>query len=1318
MANKKPQTLNQLLRSTSKGASSSNTMKKQVDNYKTRLKNIDIDEKTPFDDRNFIEKLLNLDQNQGLIKDFFELIGRPQQAIFSALKESIEGGDLLTGGWKGLSGKTHTYGKDLLKSMGMETEKGKLDLADVLGFGLDVFADPMDIPMFKVANKLGKATKTIDAVDDALGATTKLISPNQAIFKGIGKGIKGSAKGADNIITNALGKADAKVLNRASILSQESGEAISDILRQGGKTYSKVENYNALKKFVKDNTNPARWLDSLATKARTAAARSGIATDIARKKAQHLVNLTDDFARKVMNAQGITDPEEIKKVSDAISANMFRAIEATQDPTLDGVAFIKNLSTKSNVFKGTDESIEALRKVLDDYEFKYQITKDGLKINKFNGSYNALKTNEKLLNDISALDLKKNIKILPESQALIDEVNNLADMSPEFANLYKAYKEAYPELGNLYKEHTGVSLDKITNRQGYVPHIETPEYAAAREASKKINSTKRGHGTNIQKTFSSKKYPIGETANVEYAEKVNNQIQALTKRIQKLKETSYEGELEELENKLDALFVKTGATQEKYAAKLLKKKGKLAKLKQNIANIKNVVNDISNSLSDDIIKKMHNVKDKSLTRNLALSVADYSRDMRAYNNALDKFFNADLTEEAANELAKTIDDLYERLVKNKARMDANITRLSSYVDDETLALMKKANDSIFRTEKVTKLGKKWEDALDVTTEDINILTQALDEHMSRIQNQIQKVTNEYDALLGKGEEVFEAERLEKIAALEKQLSFYQEQVGREKLVIDFNQSLDGFIKKADEWTSITQTYNMAAANGMLHNPEFIVKASDVDKIPLGFEKVDSDEFINNLNAIKEVLPEQKETLDKLIKEYKGQAVYMDRQLYTLLKLSGSPKTELQPLLNVIDGLNSTFKKWSVASPGFQLRNITGSLTNMWLSGMPASKMPKYISKANQIINDADVILEKVALEGVDALSDAEKATYNLLIEFREAGFDRMGSKVHDIEELKSVLNGKIDKKNLINDYLQWNIDTNEKMDMRMRMALFVYAKENPKYLTNLGFEDAASAVRYALFDPSNLTSFEQNWMKRIVPFYTFTKQNLYFQMTNMMKNTPKYNRLIKAFDNMYRNLDEDEFYQYQKDNMQLPLPFTDGKGNRLFMKLNLPLSDLFEFMDNPIQRTISSTAPWIKTPVEMTTGVSTYTGQPLYNNAVNGLAESLGIKLPTGVKNTAATAEALLNGMGLSNITTNMIKKVTKIIETTKGDAEPMELFAEIARSIVQNTNQEKVANSRLYEEMEAYSNYIRQLKGMGIEVPTLNEIKLNNLKNKRALYK
>jgi ABC-type antimicrobial peptide transport system permease subunit len=74
------------------------------------------------------------------------------------------------------------------------------------------------------------------------------------------------------------------------------------------------------------------------------------------------------------------------------------------------------------------------------------------------------------------------------------------------------------------------------------------------------------------------------------------------------------------------------------------------------------------------------------------------------------------------------------------------------------------------------------------------------------------------------------------------------------------------------------------------------------------------------------------------------------------------------------------------------------------------------------------------------------------------------------------------------------IKLNESMDGLNRLALLMYANDNPKYVQKLGKSNAIEAVKYALMDPSNMSDFEKNVMKKIVPFYTFTKQNLLFKI--------------------------------------------------------------------------------------------------------------------------------------------------------------------------------------------------------------------------------
>ena len=190
--------------------------------------------------------------------------------------------------------------------------------------------------------------------------------------------------------------------------------------------------------------------------------------------------------------------------------------------------------------------------------------------------------------------------------------------------------------------------------------------------------------------------------------------------------------------------------------------------------------------------------------------------------------------------------------------------------------------------------------------------------------------------------------------------------------------------------------------------------------------------------------------------------------------------------------------------------------------------------------------------------------------------------------------------------------------------------------------------------------------------------------------------------------------------MQIPLPFTGSNGEQLFLKANLPVSDLGEFMSSPVQRTLASTAPLIKTPIEMVTGKSLFTGEDANYNTLKNTAEKLGIR-SEGVNNTAKLAETILNGFGMQNVSTNLIKKVRAILDKDQDGKSNQQLWAEIFRSVLQNTKRENIVNSGLYDEMQQYQAVIKRLKNQGIDIPTMTEInatnkmKLNRLKRKRA---
>ena len=59
---------------------------KSINNLKAQLTVGGVDPNEALDKRNFIEKKLNLTPNQNAIFDFFEILSRPQQALFVGIE--------------------------------------------------------------------------------------------------------------------------------------------------------------------------------------------------------------------------------------------------------------------------------------------------------------------------------------------------------------------------------------------------------------------------------------------------------------------------------------------------------------------------------------------------------------------------------------------------------------------------------------------------------------------------------------------------------------------------------------------------------------------------------------------------------------------------------------------------------------------------------------------------------------------------------------------------------------------------------------------------------------------------------------------------------------------------------------------------------------------------------------------------------------------------------------------------------------------------------------------------------------------------------
>mgnify|MGYP003301299279 CR=1 FL=1 len=239
---------------------------------------------------------------------------------------------------------------------------------------------------------------------------------------------------------------------------------------------------------------------------------------------------------------------------------------------------------------------------------------------------------------------------------------------------------------------------------------------------------------------------------------------------------------------------------------------------------------------------------------------------------------------------------------------------------------------------------------------------------------------------------------------------------------------------------------------------------------------------------------------------------------------------------------------------------------------------------------------------ISQLSDKERKIFERLQMFENSVSlldDAALAEKYDIGEIASKLKGETNK-----EKAQYILGTMARLngaeDRVFKYALFLKGMDDPSFLANLGIDAtgdiskaSAEAVSKVLFDPRDLTDFENKVMKRLVPFYTFTKKNLAFQITNLGKNGSRYNRLMKAYNSLTSDEDYDNAADYLKENMYIPIPSIDEDGNYKFIRAQLPFGDLVSTVDDPWGTLANSSTPLFKVPYELATGIDTFTGREI-----------------------------------------------------------------------------------------------------------------------------
>jgi hypothetical protein len=195
---------------------------------------------------------------------------------------------------------------------------------------------------------------------------------------------------------------------------------------------------------------------------------------------------------------------------------------------------------------------------------------------------------------------------------------------------------------------------------------------------------------------------------------------------------------------------------------------------------------------------------------------------------------------------------------------------------------------------------------------------------------------------------------------------------------------------------------------------------------------------------------------------------------TLNVLTGDKATKA--FLKGYDNLLN-FWKGSVTGwfPAFHTRNFIGGAFNNWLAGLN----PKYYAMSVELQKDLKKGGNKIWIS-----SAGESFTSNQLIKIiKETGAINQPGMIDVMKEVEDIVSPSVFKK-------LGNAPKNvmEAVENNLRIPLFMDRFLGRGYSA----ADSAKDVFKFHFDytPEGLTNFERNWMRRIIPFYTWTRNQL------------------------------------------------------------------------------------------------------------------------------------------------------------------------------------------------------------------------------------
>ena len=253
--------------------------------------------------------------------------------------------------------------------------------------------------------------------------------------------------------------------------------------------------------------------------------------------------------------------------------------------------------------------------------------------------------------------------------------------------------------------------------------------------------------------------------------------------------------------------------------------------------------------------------------------------------------------------------------------------------------------------------------------------------------------------------------------------------------------------------------------------------------------------------------------------------------------------------------------------------------------------------------------------------------------------------------------------------------------------------------------DAAEMVKKYHFDYLDLSDFERNVMKRILPFYSWMRKNIPMQLEMLLDNPGKYN----VFQHMQQNAaaitgaDMSAMPEWLAEQVPIPLGRREDGRDRYFA-WSPPMSDLANIRANPVEglrEVANMMSPMFKVPLELMTNQSMLLGAPIYRYP-GEKGELMGVEVPKWAEHVGTSVVPTIRGLQseLKHAKQQSGEEEDISVVSRTRQFNPAQMFG-----MLKDYSPEFGERNAQYDYYRKLTNVVQALRDQGVEVPTMQEI-------------